>query len=429
MRQSDQVVHTHSAAGVCRADAVARCFQRNPGPMRILLLTVFCSSLVGCNLAFGRKASAPDEGFWALSEDSRPLGGLFNRDAQDKARKQRLYSGQGEKELAAAETIEVSDPVKAAKLYERVAKRYLDSNTGEEAQIRAANIWFESQRYAKAQDAYAQLLDDYPSTRYMKQATTRLFSIARTWLNVTNPETTSKIKLASHEETPPDVPDPGFKATVAVPILPNFTDRSRPVFDTQGRAIEALRTIWLSDPTGDLADDALMMTATYYLQKRDYVESDRFFRILREEYPRSPHLENAYLLGSHVKLMSYQGPQYEGLTLAESKKLKERSLRLFSDKHGERLREELDKVDDEMARRDWENVQYYQRKKRPRSIAIACQQVIENHPNSKYAEQARQIISTIDPVHVKGLPGFGINSAPAKIADKPLPTGETRARY
>src|SRR5690606_41681136 len=58
-------------------------------------------------------------------------------------------------------------------------------------------------------------------------------------------------------------------------------------------AIQSLKTIWMNDPTGPLADDALMLTATYYLRKGDFLEADHFFTILREEFPKSPHLQRS----------------------------------------------------------------------------------------------------------------------------------------
>ncbi|MGV2334992.1 MAG UNVERIFIED_CONTAM: hypothetical protein LVR18_13085 [Planctomycetaceae bacterium] len=68
----------------------------------------------------------------------------------------------------------------------------------------------------------------------------------------------------------------------------------------------------MNDPTGPLADDALMLTATYYQRHSNYVEADRYYEILRDEYPDSRHLEAAFVLGADVKQMSYQGAYYEG---------------------------------------------------------------------------------------------------------------------
>src|SRR5690606_32372891 len=130
--------------------------------------------------------------------------------------------------------------------------------------------------------------------------------------------------------------------------------------------------------TGPLADDALMLTASHFLKQGDFVEADRYYTTLREEYPKSPHLENAFILGSHVKLMTYEGPEYDGSVLEQSRELKESTLKLYP-KHPERERmlEEVRKIDEAKARHAWEMVEFYQTKRKPRAVAMYCRTVIE----------------------------------------------------
>ncbi|NOX56728.1 MAG: outer membrane protein assembly factor BamD, partial [Planctomycetes bacterium] len=173
-------------------------------------------------------------------------------------------------------------------------------------------------------------------------------------------------------------------------------DRTRPVFDTNGRALQTLKSIWLNDPTGPLADDALMLAATYHLRKGHYTEADHLFGILRDEYPKSPHLEKAFLLGSHVKLMAYQGPEYDAKKLLEAEQLKETTLRLFPNlPDREQLKQELARIEEAKAERDWAVVQFYLRKKRLKAVAVYCNLILEEHPKSKYAEKARELLEEI----------------------------------
>ncbi len=302
----------------------------------------------------------------------------------------------------------------AAKRFRRIAKEQKLTAFGEEAAFLLGETYFRQQRYAYAQDAYDRLLEDYPSTRHVSTVTRRLFAIARTWLGESVPtESGSGIQLAGHEaESESESGEEAAKIdsgdlTVKIPLLPNLLDKRRPVFDTRGRALQALKSIWLNDPTGPLADDALMMTASYFLRKGDHIEADRYYKILREEYPKSPHLEKAFLLGSHVKLMSYQGPYYEGNTLEEAKKLKETTLRLFPDNSERtRLREELNDIYKAEAQRLWARVEYYQKKGRPRAVAISCRELIRKYPESEWAQRARQILEAIPKDQLGDLPGF-----------------------
>lgn len=344
----------------------------------------------------------------------RLRGVTDSAELKERARHERLYSGRGQTELGQANKLFESGSLKdAVRRYKLVAKNYSDSSIGEEAQFRLAESYYRMSKFSWAQDAYHQLFEDYPSTRYMDESTHKLFSIARYWLGdlpITK-EGDGTIRLVSHTDEdidPKSAEKPKrFDPTLRVPVLPNFHDRTRPVFDTKGRALEALRTIWLSDPTGPLADDALMATATHYLNKGDYVESDRYFKILRDEYPKSPHLEDAFVLGSHVKLMSYQGALYDGTALSEAESLKKNTLRLFPDnRSSERIRAELAKVEEQAALREWELVDFYRRKNKPRAMAIQCMQVIQNHPESRFVDRARATLRTLDPKEIGDLPGI-----------------------
>ena len=279
--------------------------------------------------------------------------------------------------------------------------------SGEEAQFYLAESYFAQTQYARAQDAYDQLFQDYPSTRYVEPATRRLFAIARTWLEITDPVAKNAIRQVSGEKVIEDKTPakPSKDPTVRVPILPNFHEKSRPWFDTQGNALKCLKSIWMNDPTGPLADDALMLTATHYQRKQNFVEADRYFEILRDEYPDSPHLEDAFVLGAHVKQMSYQGPYYEGRELKGAQKLKEQSLHLFpASLERQQLRTDLQKIYLQEAERAWYKVEYYQKKRKPRAVAIACIQVINEFPDTPYAKDARAILKTIDRGELQGLP-------------------------
>ncbi len=314
------------------------------------------------------------------------------------------------------------------KLCKKAAKKFKESSLGEEAQFYLAESYYAKGEYGKAQDGYDQLFEDYPSTRYIEPATRRLFAIARDWLEIVDPVAKNQIRQVSGEKVIEDKTPPkkSLDPTVRVPILPNFHSKSRPWFDTQGNALKCLKSIWMNDPTGPLADDALMLTATYYQRKQNFVEADRYFEILRDEYPDSPHIEDAFVLGAHVKQMSYQGPYYEGRDLAGAQKLKEQSLHLFPASHERpQLREDLQKIYLQQAERAWYKVEYYQKKRRPRAVAIACIQLINEYPDTSFARDARAILKSIDPSELIGLPDVKefVNSLPATEPEPPDQSG------
>lgn len=287
----------------------------------------------------------------------------------------------------------------------------------EEAVFYLAESQFQQNSLANAANNYQMLVKDYPSTRYMDESTRRLFEISKQWLGVDGFATTEEIRQVDAETGAGNAPLSSQKAAKRFSAIPNFSDPSRPVFDKGGHALKSLKTIWLNDPSGPLADDALMLAATYYLRNEEYREADRLFTILREQFSKSPHLQNAFVLGSHVKLMSYQGAVYDEQLLADSKQLKEQALRLYPDlPEGDRLRRELKTVYEAEARREWELVEFYEGKNKPKAVVISCREILAKYPESSYAPKARTKLAEL------GInSGRAVTTGPATIPLRPTP--------
>lgn len=267
----------------------------------------------------------------------------------------------------------------------------------EDSLFMLAETQFARRRFTKAQDSYDDLLNRYPSTRHMDRVTRQLFRMARYWLDFPSEldeKQPSDIKLAAQEDVE-EVTAPETDKSWSVPLLPNFTDSSRPVYDADGRGLQALRSIWLHDATGPLADDALMLSANHNLRIRNFVEAKRLYVLLREQYPDSPHIKDAYLLGSYVTLAAYEGPAYDGGALSEARDLKQTMVQIFPDLTAEqrqRLEEEINQMHDAEIERIWELIEFYQRKGTAPAIALHCNLLINRYPNSSYATQAREIL-------------------------------------
>jgi TolA-binding protein len=268
----------------------------------------------------------------------------------------------------------------------------------EDALYMVAESQFAQEKYSWAQDSYGSLLEKYPSTRHLDGVTRRLFYIAQVWLDVpTTAPDANDVELVSLEEDGSNTPNVDVHSGPAHwPVTPNLVDRTRPVFDTDGRALQALETVWRKDASGPLADDALMLQATYYHRKGDYVEAARLYKLVRDQYPESQHFQDAFLLGSHVTLASYTGPEYEGATLEESRNLKQTARQMFvnlNDEQKQRLDSELERIAEAEVERLWTRVEFYRWKNQPASVALYCNIIISDHPNSPYAQRARELLA------------------------------------
>ena len=131
--------------------------------------------------------------------------------------------------------------------------------------------------------------------------------------------------------------------------------------------------------------------------------------------------------------MSYQGPYYEGRDLTGAQKLKEQSLHLFpASLERPQLRQDLQKIYLQQAERAWYEVEYYQKKRRPRAVAIACIQLINEYPDTSYAKDARNILRNIDRSELNGLPEVNefVRSMPAidqPSSDSPRSDGPVKS--
>lgn len=372
------------------------------------VLLLLCCGLAGCQtlskseesrVRFSKKGQDP-KNVLALqrTQDVAPLEGLEEM----------------EKAKALFEAEEYSD---AEKAFKKLARKYKDKPIEEEAMYYVGESQYQQERYPAAQDSFDELLKKYTSSRYLEQTTRRMFSIATKWLK--SPKSASEIELAQYTE---EGFDESGKHVAAVlpksefPLKPNFTDRTRPFFDTPGRALQALHSIWLHDPTGPLADDSLMIAATHHMRQKDYREADRYFSIIREEYPQSEHAASAHILGLHAKMMTYQGALYDGQQLQDARKLATSTLRLFPEvPQRKQLAKELRTIEHQAVARDWEMVEYWLRRKKPGSAAIYCEIIIHDHPSSPYAQMARDTMKTLGPQYA------GLMSKPAPRPDAPAP--------
>jgi outer membrane protein assembly factor BamD (BamD/ComL family) len=258
---------------------------------------------------------------------------------------------------------------KAAKQYAEAADRVPGSVMEEDSLFMKAESHFFADEYPKALDAYNELVKKHSRTRHLDKLVGRQFAMARYW--------------EQHHQH-----DPHLATT------PNFIDKTRHWFDTKGHALRAYENIRLNDPTGPLADDSVMATANLYFQSNRFIDADYYYGLLRNEYPESEHQYMAHVLGLQCKLQKYQGPDYDGTTLDEAEVLVKQLLTQFPDRvHTEGERKRVEKIRAEVtaarAQRDWHSAEFYVKKGQYGSARYYYTQIIDKHPSSKLALEAK----------------------------------------
>jgi outer membrane protein assembly factor BamD (BamD/ComL family) len=298
-----------------------------------------------------------------------------------------VNQARGAAELNAAQEIyRGGDIEKAESAFRKVADNTRNSPLiAEEARFYEAECLYKKDKLPKACDTYHKMLVDFPSGAYRDQAVRRMFDIANYWLDDTRTE------MAEYREK-----REGKRYFVMPAVF--HTENKKPLFDEEGRAIEALEQVHLNDVTGPLADKALFLAGGVKFFREDYREADHYFNMLIEQHKDSPLASQAIELDIIAKAMSTGGPEYDGRKVAEARILVDTALRnypeLARDKSGF-LERQLGSITYQQAQKDYLTAEFYRRTGHPGSAFFYYEIVRRRYPASKYADLATERMQQI----------------------------------
>ena len=251
--------------------------------------------------------------------------------------------------------------------YKVAVDRWPDSGVEEDALWQLGECQFFTDQYPKAEDTYDELVKKYSNTRHIDRIAQRQFVIAQYWIAL----------------------DRAHRLPV---IVPNLVDRSRPLFDTRGRALKAYDHVRINDPRGSLADDSIMAQANAHFLDRQWMDADYFYGLLRSEYPDSEFLLQAHLLGIQAKMRAYQGPGYEGGMLDDAGLLADQTLVQFpdqlTDEDEERVERTRAEIAAQQAQRHFNRAEFYAKGKHYSSARIYYALVARDYPQTPLGERA-----------------------------------------
>ncbi|MFN9626183.1 MAG: outer membrane protein assembly factor BamD, partial [Planctomycetota bacterium] len=259
---------------------------------------------------------------------------------------------------------------KAAKKYNQAGKHWASSSLAQDAYFMTAESYFFAEDYPKAEDSYVKLIKEYPRTRYQERVDQRRMEIGNYWLQF---------------------PDKFYNL--------NFTDKSRPLNDTENHGKRVLEKMLLDSPTGRLADDVTMDIANTEFKRENWNEALDRYRDLITVYTDSPHQFDAHFLGAKSALLAYQGPQYSSEPLEQADKLLKQMVRQFSKQASERkepIAEMLAEVKYRQAERLYDEATYRNNKQEYAAAIVYCDRILDNYSDTPFAEKAQQIIDNAE---------------------------------
>jgi outer membrane protein assembly factor BamD (BamD/ComL family) len=299
-----------------------------------------------------------------------------------------------EADFKAAEALAKQNKLpEAATAYKAVAKKWKGTAAGEKAQFFLAEAEYKQGRFFAANDAYEQLMADYPGTELNSRVVKREYEIAQVWFDQIDPKVPSEKKL---------------------PWTARFASKT-PLIDTQGYALKALEHVRHHNPQGELADDAVLKIADTHMANRDYDSAALYYDQLITDHPKSPFIHRAYLSSIDARLKGYLGPEYDGTGLKKARELIHQTMANFpNDTEGNaKLYHLIDVINDQEAERTFVVGQYYKKTGKVSGAEYYFGKIPQVWPKSPWAVKAKTELASLakqprsktDPSKIMTLPG------------------------
>lgn len=366
---------------------------------RLLLVEIACAviGMSGCQSAQKTDAKSEDSGGWLSRVDRWHLV-TPPPPPPPPADSLVLHGDRLEPETKPAEGTAAADLAGAHVLYrdgkfseaERIFHRIADNTknappVAEEARYYEAECLRRQAHYPKAADTYAKMLIDFPSGAYREQAVQHIYEIANYWLDDTRKE--MEEYKEQHEG----------KRWVVWPEFIHF-EKTKPLLDEEGRALEKLEQVRYNDMTGPLADKALFLAGSVKFFRKEYKEADFLYSQLVEMHKNSPFVEQALELAIISKQLSTGGAEYDGRKVAEARRLVDTALRNypeFVNKKGDFLSRQLFSITMQQAEKDYQIAEFYRRTGHPCSAYFYYEIVRRRYPGTKYFDLATHQIEEL----------------------------------
>jgi outer membrane protein assembly factor BamD (BamD/ComL family) len=274
------------------------------------------------------------------------------------------------------------DYATAEKIFRHIADdKHNSPQAAEEARFFEAESLRRQSCYPKAADVYHKLLIDFPNGMHRDQAIERIYEIANYWLDDTR------------EEIRKDKEKRDGNRWFILPASFVHLEKAKPLFDEEGRALESLDQVTLSDINGPRADEALFLAGSVKFFREDYREADRYFSQLVEMHPNSKFASKSVELAIIAKALSTGGSDYDGRKVAEARKLVHAALRNYPElaaQKNEFLQRQLAGITLIQAEKDFKIAEFYRHTGHAGSAYFYYDIVRRRYPGTVFFDKATQ---------------------------------------
>jgi outer membrane assembly lipoprotein YfiO len=163
------------------------------------------------------------------------------------------------------------------------------------------------------------------------------------------------------------------------------------LLSAQEEGIDMLFRIQERAPASPLAERALLRTADYYYDRRQYdLAADAYGHYVRS-YPRSPVVPRARLRQAFASLAQFRGRHYDATPLIDARAQLDAVRNAYPDlAREENLDSVIRRIDATMAGKLYWTANFYRRTHEPRAAVYTFRYLIDRYPDAPEAERARR---------------------------------------
>jgi outer membrane assembly lipoprotein YfiO len=169
-----------------------------------------------------------------------------------------------------------------------------------------------------------------------------------------------------------------------------------PLLSAHDEAIEMLFRIQQRSPGSPMAEKSLKRTADYYYAAADYDLAVDAYQAFIDRFKRSPDMPQVRLKKAFAELAQFHGTKFDPTPVINARtSLEELAIDYPDLARQENVSAVIERIDGALARKVYQNAQYYLRTHEPRAAAYNFEYLIKNYPTSPEAGMAKEELARL----------------------------------
>jgi tetratricopeptide (TPR) repeat protein len=210
--------------------------------------------------------------------------------------------------------------------------------------------------------------------------------------------------LDEHPDSPLFYPALELQYRIADEFLNGYKRRflGMPILGSDELGVEILFRIQNRAPGSVLAERAVLRTADFYFNDRQYDLATEAYGAYARKYPRSPDANRARLRQALSNYAQFRGPRFDPTAIINARtQLQQIIAELPELAESERLSGLVDAIDRDMAKKLAYTADFYRRTGQPKAASYTYSILEQQYPTSPEAELARAKLPTLPAPDVK----------------------------